>query len=181
MDATDDAEPLRRDALDRLSRSGSGPAARRRLNRSMFRSAAPGSGLRRESAARWLTDRWPIIRFVVPFAAVGLIVVAVLAWGGVKRPAPPEDRLPRATPDSSVPTDLAEVSAASTTTAAPPPTTGSGQTGVDLRCPGHGRVAGSAGHGPRGWGGRRPGRRDIAVRESRGRCRCCRTGHDRPG
>ena len=129
MDATDDAEPLRRDALDRLSRSGSGPGARRRLNRSMFRSAAPGSGMRRESAARWLTDRWPIIRFVGPLVAVGLIVVAVLTWGGVQRPAPPEDRLPRATPDSSLPTDLAEVSAASTTTAAPPPTTGSGQTG----------------------------------------------------
>ena len=132
MDATDDAEPPRRDALDRLSRSGSGPAARRRLNRSTFRStfrsAGPGSGRGRGSAAEWLTDRWPIIRFVVPLGVVGLIVVAVLAWGGVKRPAPPEDRLPRATPDSSVPKDLAEVSAASTTTAAPAPTTGTGQT-----------------------------------------------------
>ena len=128
MDATDDAEPPRRDALDRLSRSGSGPAARRRLNRSTFRSAATGVGPGAWVGGGWLTDRWPIIRFVVPLAVVGLIVVAVLAWGGVKRPAPPEDRLPRATPDSSVPKDLAEVSAASTTTAAPAPTTGTGQT-----------------------------------------------------
>jgi competence protein ComEA len=136
VDATDDAEPPRRDALDRLSRSGAGPATRRRSHGSTLRWAGPGSSPRREWAARWLTDRWPIIRIAIPLGAVGLIVVAVLAWGGVKRPASPEDRLPQATPDSTVATDRAEPSVASTTAATPVPATGSTQTASTSGLPG---------------------------------------------